>query len=68
MIYSELHQNLQDHCNRAGIEILSPHYGALRDGNQSTIPDNYLPTSYRPPTWNLPNFRHRDLNQSDGSS
>ena len=52
--YSELHQNLQDYCNQAGIEILSPHYGARRDGNQSTIPANYLPDDYQPPFWNLP--------------
>jgi small-conductance mechanosensitive channel len=38
MIYSELHQNIQDLCNKAGIEIMSPHYRAARDGNQSTIP------------------------------
>jgi small-conductance mechanosensitive channel len=32
-IYSELHQNIQDKCNEAGIEIMSPHYTTLRDGN-----------------------------------
>lgn len=53
-IYSELHQNLQDYCNQAGIEILSPHYGAMRDGNQSTIPASYLSPSYQAPVWNLP--------------
>jgi small-conductance mechanosensitive channel len=37
-IYSELHQNLQDHCNRAGIEIMSPHYRAIRDGNHPAMP------------------------------
>jgi small-conductance mechanosensitive channel len=37
-IYSELHQNIQDFCARAGIEILSPHYRAMRNGNPSTIP------------------------------
>ena len=40
-IYSELHQNIQDTCNEMGIEILSPHYRADRDGNQTTIPSNY---------------------------
>ncbi|MCG9879693.1 MAG: mechanosensitive ion channel family protein [Bacteroidia bacterium] len=40
-IYSELHQNIQDVCNERGIEIMSPHYRALRDGDQSTIPDQY---------------------------
>ncbi len=36
--YSELHQNIQDRCAEAGIEILSPLYAATRDGNRSTIP------------------------------
>jgi small-conductance mechanosensitive channel len=46
-IYSDLHQNIQDYCNQAGIEILSPAYSALRDGNHSTIPGDYLPDDYR---------------------
>lgn len=46
-IYSELHQNIQDKCNEAGIEIMSPHYGAVRDGNQSTIPQENLPEDYQ---------------------
>ncbi len=54
VIYSNLHQNLQDHCNQAGIEIMSPHYGALRDGNQTTIPAHHLPASYQAPPWNMP--------------
>lgn len=37
-IYSELHQHIQDCFNEAEIEILSPHYYQLRDGNASTIP------------------------------
>jgi small-conductance mechanosensitive channel len=37
-IYSDLHQNIQDKFNEAGVEIMSPNYNALRDGNQTTIP------------------------------
>lgn len=37
-IYSNLHQNIQDRFNEAGVEIMSPHYMAMRDGNESTIP------------------------------
>jgi small-conductance mechanosensitive channel len=48
-IYSDLHQNIQDAFNEAGVEIMSPHYGAHRDGNQSTIPPDYLPTDYLAP-------------------
>lgn len=39
LIYSELHQNIQDVCAERGIEIMSPHYRAQRDGNKVTIPD-----------------------------
>ncbi|MFM7447229.1 MAG: mechanosensitive ion channel family protein [Leptolyngbyaceae cyanobacterium] len=60
VIYSELHQNIQDKCNTAGIEICSPHYGAVRDGNQTTIPAAYLP-----PNYTAPGFRLTSL--SDGS-
>lgn len=38
LIYSNLHQNIQDHCRDQGIEIMSPHYRASRDGSESTIP------------------------------
>jgi small-conductance mechanosensitive channel len=41
-LYSYLHQNIQDVCNERGIEILSPHYRAERDGNMTTIPVQYL--------------------------
>ena len=30
--YSELHQNIQDKFNEAGLEILSPHFRAHRRG------------------------------------
>ncbi|MGL4377415.1 MAG: mechanosensitive ion channel family protein [Microcoleaceae cyanobacterium] len=48
-IYSALHQNIQDKCNEVGIEICSPHYAAIRDGNHNTIPANYLPEDYKAP-------------------
>ncbi|WP_152285836.1 mechanosensitive ion channel family protein [Flavicella marina] len=52
-IYSELHANIQDACNEAGIEILSPHYRAGRDGNATTIPAHYLDEKYRAPSFNV---------------
>ncbi|MEO1430938.1 MAG: mechanosensitive ion channel domain-containing protein [Cyanobacteria bacterium J06633_8] len=52
-IYSELHQNIQDKCNEAEIEILSPHYSAVRDGSQITIPEDYLPKNYTTPGWGI---------------
>ncbi len=41
--YSELHKTILDEFNKAGVEILSPHYSAYRDGNASTIPDEPKP-------------------------
>jgi small-conductance mechanosensitive channel len=38
-IYSELHQNIQNKFNEGGVEIMSPHYTSLRNGNKSTIPE-----------------------------
>lgn len=52
-IYSDLHSNIQDCCNEVGIEIMSPHYRAGRDGSQSTIPESYLPKEYKAPPFNL---------------
>ncbi|WP_417354222.1 mechanosensitive ion channel family protein [Flavobacterium sp.] len=52
-IYSELHKNIQDCCNEKGIEILSPHYRAARDGNMTTIPQNYLDKDYEAPSFNV---------------
>jgi small-conductance mechanosensitive channel len=37
-IYSELHQHILDVCAAKGIEIMSPHYRAERDGNELAIP------------------------------
>jgi small-conductance mechanosensitive channel len=53
VIYSNLHANIQDRCNEAGIEILSPHYRAARDGNMTTIPENYLPKDYESPSFSV---------------
>lgn len=48
-VYSDLHTNIQEQFNNAGVEIMSPHYSTLRDGNMSTIPANYLPPDYQVP-------------------
>lgn len=53
LIYSSLHQNIQDSFNAAGIEIMSPHYNAIRDGNTTTIPENYLNKDYKAPSFNI---------------
>ncbi|HEY7727320.1 MAG TPA: mechanosensitive ion channel family protein [Candidatus Eisenbacteria bacterium] len=47
-LYALLHQNIQDAFNRGGIEIMSPHYTSLRDGNTVTIPEADRRPGYRP--------------------
>jgi small-conductance mechanosensitive channel len=51
-IYSRLHEAIQDNFNQAGVEIMSPTFYALRDGNAVTIPE-----SNRPPDYEAPAFR-----------
>ncbi|HEX9204638.1 MAG TPA: mechanosensitive ion channel family protein, partial [Candidatus Deferrimicrobiaceae bacterium] len=46
--YSALHRYIQDTFNEAGVEIMSPHYTQLRDGNRTTVPGSYLPRDYVP--------------------
>jgi small-conductance mechanosensitive channel len=37
-IYSALHANIQDSFRDGGVEIMSPHYRATRDGSEATVP------------------------------
>jgi small-conductance mechanosensitive channel len=60
-IYSELHRNIQDGFNAAGVEIMSPTYLSLRDGNTVTIPEDKRPPGYTPPSFRVqtePDGRH----------
>jgi small-conductance mechanosensitive channel len=52
-IYSDLHQNIQDKFNEAGVEITSPHFSSVRDGNKTAIPEDYLPKSYVAPSFRV---------------
>jgi small-conductance mechanosensitive channel len=52
-ILAELHQNIQDQFNEAGLEIMSPQYTAVRDGNQMAIPLDYLPRDYEKPGFRI---------------
>jgi len=48
-IYATLHSRIQDSFYEAGVEIMSPHYSSLRDGNTVAIPEEHRPPGYRPP-------------------
>lgn len=41
-IYSDLYTNVQDVFNREGIELLSPHFRAQRDGSEVNIPKEHV--------------------------
>lgn len=51
-VLSELHENIQDLCNENGIEILSPHYEAARDGSQLAVPKKYISVDHKEPPFN----------------
>ena len=64
--YSQFSLNIQDKSNEAGIEIFSPHYSGLHDGNQITIPENFWPTDYQPVTFHVFSLKNAlPLDKSD---
>ena len=46
---SSLSATIQDVFNERGVEIMSPHYRAVRDGNQVAIPAEHVPEDYEAP-------------------
>jgi small-conductance mechanosensitive channel len=52
-LQSRLHANIQDAFFQAGVEILSPAFTAVRDGNRTAMPAEYLPPGYRSPGWHV---------------
>jgi small-conductance mechanosensitive channel len=52
-IYSDLHRNIQDRFNEGGIEINSPHYVSIRDGNRIAVPDEYIAKDYQEPGFRI---------------
>ncbi|MCB0836249.1 MAG: mechanosensitive ion channel [Bacteroidetes bacterium] len=52
-IYSAIHTQILDIFNREGVEILSPHYGAQRDGNTMAVPPENLPENYEAPAFRI---------------
>jgi small-conductance mechanosensitive channel len=51
--YAELHQHIQDQFNLAGVEIMSPHYTSLRDGNTITVPPAHRAADYEAPAFRI---------------
>lgn len=51
--YSRLHEAIQDAFFKAGVEIMSPHFAALRDGNTAAIPEAERPAGYEPPSFRI---------------
>ena len=54
-ISSNINDNIRKRFNEANIEIMSPHYTSLRDGNTSTIPEDKLPVNYKPDVFHIKN-------------
>lgn len=48
VIYSDLHRNIHDAFNEAGLELMSPRYVNVRDGNESTLPAENRPEGEPP--------------------
>lgn len=47
LTYSRLHQNIQNKFNEAGVEIMSPTFTSIRDGNSIQIPETHKPVGYK---------------------
>lgn len=60
IIYSSVHQHILDKFNEAGVEIMSPRYSAVRDGNQVTIPEDHLPPEYITPSFRVKKVDDKD--------
>ena len=54
-IYAELHSRIQDSFFEAGVEIMSPHFTAVRDGNTIAIPPAFRPAGYVAPPFRVEN-------------
>jgi small-conductance mechanosensitive channel len=52
-IYAVLHGNIQDAFYAAGVEIMSPHYTSIRDGNTVAIPEPLRSPGYQPRSFRI---------------
>jgi small-conductance mechanosensitive channel len=67
--YSELHKSIREAFNKAGVEIMSPHYSAFRDGNARTIPPDPSPKKSGPDDSPAPDpsEKKRSTKKSEGN-
>lgn len=52
-MYSNLHTNILDCFNEAGVEIMSPRYSAVRDGNRVAMPEASIAPGYQAPAFEV---------------
>ena len=52
-ILDDLHRHIQDAFFAAGVEIVSPHFYALRDGNGLAMPEAQRPPGYESPAFQV---------------
>ena len=53
--YAALHASIQDAFFAAGVEIMSPHYTSVRDGNTVAIPEAFRGPGYQAPAFRIDN-------------
>jgi len=59
-IYAALHARIQDEFYAAGVEIMSPHFTAIRDGNTIAIPEPFRGAEYRAPAFRVEDARSEE--------
>ncbi|WP_172826739.1 mechanosensitive ion channel family protein [Flammeovirga sp. SJP92] len=67
-IYSRLHQNIQDIFARENVEIMSPHYRANREDNETTIPDFKLMKDENPLSRGVDDHEQKNQDGEDEKS
>jgi small-conductance mechanosensitive channel len=63
--YSKLHEAIQDSFNAACVEIMSPTFYALRDGNTVTIPAEHRAADYEAPSFRVGEITHSPRRRGD---
>ncbi|MEO8063395.1 MAG: hypothetical protein ABI821_11685 [Pseudomonadota bacterium] len=52
-VFSRLHAEIQTTFAAAGVEIMSHHYTAVRDGARLALPQEHLPKNYAAPAFRI---------------